>query len=52
MGKGMQDMTGLLPVSRSTASMINHDKYEIPSDGKYWTPVNIWGYGIKKEINP
>jgi hypothetical protein len=51
-GKGMQDMTGLLPASQSTVSMVDVDKYEIPSDGKYWTPVNIWGYGIKKEINP
>ncbi|WP_427340905.1 hypothetical protein, partial [Caloranaerobacter sp. DY30410] len=40
-GKGMQDMTGILPASSVTAGMIDVDKYDI-SDGRVWVAENIW----------
>lgn len=42
-GKGMQDLTGVLPTGNSTAGFIDHNEYDL-SDHRVWTPNNIWGF--------
>jgi hypothetical protein len=43
--KGMQDMTGFLPLGKNySGSILENKEIEIPKNGKIWTPVNIWGY--------
>jgi len=41
--KGMQDVTGLLPAGKSSATHIDYDRVEIPEDGRFWIPENVWG---------
>lgn len=43
-GAGMQDMTGMLPAGRSSASHIDYDKVTLPEDGAVWIPENVWGF--------
>ena len=43
-GKGMQDMTGILPAGRSAGGMIDFDTTDVPRDGKIWIAENVWGW--------
>jgi len=43
--KGMQDVTGFLPTKHDgVAFHIDHDRVEIPEDGRVWIPENVWGF--------
>lgn len=41
-GKGIQDMTGLLPMSEVSASVIDFEKVDVPEDGRVWVPERFW----------
>lgn len=42
-GKGMQDVTGLLPAGTNTATHVDYDNVIMPNDGRVWIAENVWG---------
>lgn len=41
-GKGMQDVTGILPARNNCVGVLNFDEIEIPKNGRVWLAENVW----------